>query len=79
MVSVTMPIIDPQDLLRERDELRVWQRTADLVMSDLRAENDLLRAALQGIADNPDPLEGKCYCRWSKGVAQQALGHSKCR
>lgn len=43
---------------------------------ELRAEVERLRAALQGIADNPDPLEGKCYCRWSSGVARQALSQS---
>lgn len=42
----------------------------------LRTEVERLRQALQGIANNPDPLEGKCYCRWSQGVARQALAGS---
>ena len=47
------------------------QQRAELIL-----KNERLRAALQGIADNPDPLDGKCYCRWSKGVARQAIGLS---
>jgi len=40
---------------------------------NMQAENERLRTALQGIADNPDPLQGKCYCRWSQSVAREAL------
>jgi chromosome segregation ATPase len=46
-----------------------------LNQKDIEAER--LRTALQGIADNPDPLEGKCYCRWSQRVARQALDSAK--
>jgi hypothetical protein len=37
-------MIDSDDEPRERDELRVWQKTADIVISELRAEVDTAKA-----------------------------------
>ncbi len=51
---------------------------AEQERDDARAEVQRLRAALERIADNPDPGEGgMCYCRWSSAVARQALGREK--
>ena len=36
-------------------------------------EIERLRQALQAVADTPDPMRGGCHCRWSQGVARQAL------
>jgi hypothetical protein len=78
-VRVLELIAEHRDAENKRHERRFREIEAEWVdrSQALEAEVERLRAALQGIADNPDPLEGKCYCRWSQGVARQALGRDK--
>ena len=81
------PLPPNPELAALRAEAEKWHRAYDAAdaeyhkfnqwatdeLARLRQEIKRLRAALQSIADNPDPLEGKCYCRWSTAVAKQVL------